>query len=450
MNASSPAKPPAKRRRRNNQSHYLSRSVLLEELGPPGAASALILLAASIVFGFIVWASLTSVSETTHASGEIVPGPSVTQVQHLEGGIVAKVHVTEGELVSQGHVLVTLDPVSFEAQLQEISSHKTALLLRRERLYAFAEQRAPQFHDIDPRYEQQVNRELSVFKQQIAALDDEQEVIAMQRQQKHQEVTVLERKKKTLETRANILNEMKNMRENLSRDGLVSRVVYLGTLEQYHGLLGDIAETSAQIDRALSAGIETENRLAQLLSTRRSDALIEASKISDEIATATEQELRLKDRVTRLDIRAPVRGVVKGLNVKSQGIVLAPGAKLLDIVPIDEELVVEARVSPADIGHVKVGQIAMVKLATFDHARDGALNAHVRQLSATTFLDPDSKPYYKAELTLSQPHVGNNPEVNRILPGMTGEVSIVTGSRTIMRYLLRPVFQSLDHVFSER
>ena len=443
--------PQQKRRRKGSgQTHYISRSILLEELGPPGGASSLIVLASSIVLGFIVWASLTSVSETSKAQGEIVPGPSVTQVQHLEGGIVASVRVSEGQLVQQDHVLLTLDPISIEAQLKEITSHKVALMLRQERLLAFAEQRLPQFDVVDSRYEHLTIRELSVFKQQVLALDDDQEVIALQRQQRGDEVTVLERKRTTLESRAEILKELKEMREDLVREGLVSRVVYLGTLEQYQGVIGDIDEVTAQIERATNAGFEADNRLAQLLSNRRSEALIEASKIGDEIASAVEQEYRLTDRAARLDIRAPVRGIVKGLAVKTAGMVIAPGAKLLDIVPTDEELVVEARVSPADISHIKVGQNALVKLTTFDHARDGNLTAHVRQLSATTFLDSDSRPFYKAELTLEQAYVGENPDRNRILPGMTGEVSIITGSRTIMRYLLRPVFQSLDHVFSER
>jgi membrane fusion protein, adhesin transport system len=337
-----------------------------------------------------------------------------------------------------------------EAQINEIAANKAALTMRYERLRAFAENRQPQFDIVGNEYRTLAENELTTFTQQAAALSDEREVISFQRQQKLDEIQILQHKSASLKQREKILREQKEMRETLMKQGLVSKLVYLTTLDQYQSVAGEIAEISAQIERGRNAATETEVRLAQLSSSRRSEALIEASKVAADIAALSEQEARLNDRYQRLDIRAPIGGLVKGLTTRTPGSVIAPGGKLTDIVPTDEEMLFEARISPTDIGHIRQGQAAQIRLATFDHARFGPLLAEVQQLSATTFNDPDQRPYYKAQIKLQQTHVGPLSDAFYVLPGMTGQVSIITGERTIMRYLLRPVFQSLDYAFRER
>ena len=169
-----------------------------------------------------------------------------------------------------------------------------------------------------------------------------------------------------------------------------------------------------------------------------------------ELAEVEEALRDLRDRVERLEVRAPVRGVVNALAVHSVNAVIQPGQELLEIVPMADELVVEARVMPHDIGHVEEGQAADIRVSSYDFARFGAVLGVVRQLSASTYLDENLQPYYRAVIALDQDHVGDQPGVNRIIPGMTVEADIKTGSKTILDYLLRPVSRGLSSAFQER
>ena len=264
--------------------------------------------------------------------------------------------------------------------------------------------------------------------------------------QRESELDVLHSQEKKLGHRVSNLTKQKTMHETLVKSGLVSRLVYLQTLEQYNSAVGDMEEVRGKIRRAGSAIEEAKGKVARLESSRRSDALNEAGKVAGELAGISETIVRARDRVARLDVRAPVRGIVKGLATHTIGGVVAPGGQITEIVPADKELVVEARISPIDIGHIKLGQKAAVKVTTYDFARFGAVDGEVSKISATTFKDRQDEIYYKAEIKLAKNSVGNNP----ILPGMVTEIDIITGERTLLRYLLRPVFQSLDAAFSER
>ena len=240
------------------------------------------------------------------------------------------------------------------------------------------------------------------------------------------------------------------MRERLAAKGLVSKLVFLQTLEQYQTAVGELAEIRGKIISAESAIDEAGSKIAQLQSQRRNEALEETGRVAADLASVRETARRLKDRVTRLDILAPVHGIVKGLTTNTLGGVIPPGGLVTEIVPIDRELVVEARISPVDIGHIAVGHKATVKVTTFDFARFGSIEGTVTKISASTFKDRENEVYYKAEVRLESTFVGESSKANRILPGMVTEIDINTGTRTVLRYLLRPVFQSLDVALSER
>ena len=192
------------------------------------------------------------------------------------------------------------------------------------------------------------------------------------------------------------------------------------------------------------------SKMSQLQSQRRNEALEESGRVAADLASVRETSRRLGDRVQRLDIVAPVHGIVKGLGTNTVGGVIPPGGLVSEIVPMDKELIVEARISPVDIGHITIGHKANVKVTTFDFARFGAIEVIVTEISASTFKDRENEVYYKAEIKLKDAFVGDKSKKNRILPGMVTEIDINTGQKTVLRYLLRPVFQSLDVAFSER
>lgn len=432
------------------QLRHLSQSVILEEVGPPRIVRMLLLTITLSIFGFIGWTSVTTLTETTKATGEVVPSDSVMAIQHLEGGIISEILVRDGDLVNKGDVLVRFDQTSAYAQLEELQARYAVLETRRERLRAFAEGREPKLDHIDARYQASVREELAILRQQNEALENERGVLLHQRDQRKSELDVLNRQASRLEGRIANLAKQKNMHETLVKRGLVSQIVYLQTLEQYDSAVGEGAEITGKIARAQSAIEEADGKVQRLDSSRRNDALSDSGKVSGELAGIRELIVRARDRAARIDVRAPVRGIVKGMTVHTLGGVVAPGGLITEIVPVNQELVVEARVSPIDIGHISLGQQATVKVTTFDVARFGDLEGKVTKISATTFKDREDEIYYKAEIKLDKNYVGDKPGENLVLPGMVTEVDIITGDRTLLRYLLRPIFQSLDKAFSER
>ena len=432
------------------QMRHLSQSAILEEVGPPRLVRVILMLLSLTVFGFIGWAAVTELEETTKASGEVVPSGSVLSVQHLEGGIIEKIFVRDGDIVQAGEPLVRLNPTSAKAQHEETEARAVSLELRLERLLAFAEGRAPDFSSAPPRFAALISGERGILRQQIDALDQEASVLEAQARQRESELGVLDIQITKMTERVKILGTQREMRERLAEKGLVSKLVYLQTLEQYQTAVGELAEIRGKIRSARNAIEEAGSKMAQLQSQRRNEALEESGRVADDLASVRETSRRLSDRVARLDIVAPVQGIVKGLATNTVGGVIPPGGLVTEIVPMDKELVVEARISPVDIGHITIGHKANVKVTTFDFARFGAIEGTVTKISASTFKDRENEVYYKAEIKLKEAYVGDQSGKNRILPGMVTEIDINTGQRTVLRYLLRPVFQSLDVAFSER
>jgi len=434
----------------SRQMRHLSQPIILEEVGPPRIVRWLLFLLSLSVFGFIGWAAVTELKETTKASGEIVPSGSVLAVQHLEGGIIERIFVRNGDIVKAGDTLVRLNPTAASAQLDEMEARSTSLKIHRERLLSFAEGREPDYSAVPPRYAKLASGELAILKQQNDALFQEANVLQSQARQRDSELSVLHSQVRKLSARIQTLGVQKDMRERLSAKGLVSKLVYLQTLEQYQTARGELEEIHGKIRTGNNAIEEAENKISQLRSQRRNEALEEAGRVSGDLASVTETIRRLRDRVMRLNITAPVNGIVKGMATNTVGGIITPGGLVTEIVPIDEELVVEARISPIDIGHISVGQKATIKITTFDFARFGSIDGKVSKISASTFKDRDNEVYYKAEVVLEKKYVGTDGKKNIILPGMVTEIDINTGERTVLRYLLRPVFQSLDVALSER
>ena len=388
--------------------------------------------------------------ESVRASGEVIPNGSVVAIQHLEGGIVSKIFVRDGDLVEGGDTLVRLDSSTALAQEREIDARAIILEIRAERLRAFAENRQPILGDIPKKFSEIVRTEMAIFRQQEEDIENELTILKHQKRQRIAELNVLRSQVKKLVDRSRILSKQKQMRETLYAKGLVSRVLYFQTLVQHGTAVGELNEVRGKIVGTRSAIREVESKIKQVRSSYRNKALDAVGGVTAELASLKETAFALRDRVRRLEIKAPVRGIVKGLITNTVGRVIQPGGIISEIVPVDEELIVEARIDPLDIGHIRKGQDAEIKITTYDFSRFGTIDGRVINISGSTFKDKEGEVYYKAEISLDKNYVGNNQTTNPILPGMISEVSIAAGQRTVLEYLLKPIFQSLDSAFSER
>lgn len=446
-----PAAPsPAPRISWGAQLGYLSKPELLEEVGPPRFLRSLLFLATCSVLGSIVWAAVATIKETTHALGEVVPIGSVHTIQHLEGGIVAGIMVTEGDLVEQGQILVKLDPTPVLADLEATRIRRIGLRLNAERLRAFADERPPDFSQAPPRFARMVADQKAILEQHRRSREERKRVLWLKAQQRRIELKVLLSEAGKLRREVEILSMQEATQKKLLAENLVSKLVYVNTLREVNAASGELDEVIDKAARAENAIAEANAKIAELEAGLRDEALNSMGIVRAELAEVEQTIVQAQDRVQRLDIVAPVRGIVQELGANTVGGVIAPGAPLAMLVPVEDELIVEAQISPSDVGHVKIGDKATVKITTYDFARLGAIDGVVEKISPTTFKDRDGTIYYMATVRLGKNHVGEQPGQNLILPGMVAEVDILAGERTVLRYLLRPIYQSLDTAMTER
>lgn len=427
----------------------LALPLMLEESGPPRFYQHLMLVGGVFLALAILWASITEIKELARANGEVTPAGQVQLVQHLEGGIVAALLVSEGEIVDAGQALVRLQPIAAEGDLGQLTARQNAARLKVERLSAYIDARPmdPALAEIDAK---QFADETAHLQSSLNAAQRQRDGFLARIEQRQYEITSLTDQKQSLMEQVRLMAEQVSLREGLVEKGLVSRIVFLETKRSLEQTRVQLISTAGNLASAREALLEEEAGLEELDATLLNDALETRTTTLTELSETQSAIRKLTDRVVRLTVSAPVRGIVQNLATKTIGEVIEPGGLVAQIVPVDDELVAEVRVLPDDIGHIQVGHPAQIKITTYDPARFGAIDGEVRRISASTFRDEQDEPYYKVIIALAKPHVGLGTVHHAVLPGMVVNAEIVTGSKSLVRYLLKPVFRSLDIAFTER
>ena len=443
--------PPRKVRRGDRQTRFLAQSVVLEEAGSSGLIRIAMVTIVVVICAFLVWSAVTNVDEVAIASGEVVPTGQVQSIQHLEGGLIAEILISEGEIVEKEQVLVRLDPSAAAAELNQMKARRAGLELQRERLRALGTADEPDFSLVGPEYRQLIDDQMSIYQSAVDAADNRRKVVVAQIEQRKQEMALLDEREDTLSRTSDLRLEEFEMREDLFRRGLTTRISYLDAKRALNDTRGELANLIVERQQTRESLIEQETRLEEIDTDAREQALAEMGAVTNELAQVKETLSRLFDRERRLEIVSPVRGIVKGLQIHTVGGVAPPGAVILEVVPLDKELVVETRITTRDVGHVRVGQPVTLKVTTFDFARYGGISGELRDVSASTFIDEATgDPYYKGIVAMDRGYVGFDPEKNRVMPGMTVQADIKTGRKTLLEYLMKPVVSSVKTAFRER
>lgn len=428
---------------------HLVQAVQLEESGTAPLIRFTMLLASVACIAFVTWAAFTYIDEVAMAEGEVIPVGSVKTVQHLEGGQVEEILVKEGELVDADQPLLKLSPAAALADLEQTRAREMTLLLKSERIRAFVDGRQPDF-SFGKGYERLIADNLAIWQGQVQARDNSRLVIMSQIDQKRSDLHVLENQQSSLRDQISSLQQVMSMKEELVNKGLISRVNYFDAKRELARVQGELTRTVDQAITARDALREMEQRLDDQQSTLVKQSMDELGVTIAELAQVQESIGRLEDKVKRLIIPSPVRGYVKGLTVRNSGAVIQPGGVVCDVVPVDREMKVEAKVQPRDIGHLKVGQKVKVKVTTYDFARYGAIFGELQAVSATSFLNEKNEPYFKAQVKLDRNFVGGDPGMHVVTPGMTVQTEIITGNKTLLQYMLKPIFTQMEQSFHER
>ena len=404
------------------------------------------------VAAFVVWAYFAVLDEVVRGAGKVIPSSQVQVVQNLEGGIVKELNVAEGDSVQSGQVLLTIDDTRFDSSLQESRVRELSLRGRAIRLHAEADgaDALPEFptaiSDVLPQLHEQ---ERKLFDERRGELAANRRILAEQVVQRRQAIAELESRSRRLERSLGLAQRELRVTRPLQAQGAVSEVEILRLQRQVNDLQGDLDEARLAIPRAAAELAEVEQRRVELDAGFRKEARTELSEVNAEISTLRAGNVALEDRVRRTQVRSPIRGVVKALNVRTVGGVVQPGMDLVEIVPLGDSLLVEARVKPRDIAFLSPGLPARVKLTAYDFAIYGGLDAQVEHISADTFVDDDGEAFYLVRVRTQEPELVKHGRTHSIIPGMTAEVDILVGEKSVLSYILKPVLRARDTALRE-
>ncbi len=437
-------------RDKTEQLRILSQSVMLEEARTPYLIRTTMLIICLAFFIFVGWTACTKIKEMARTTGAIVPSSYVQSIQHLEGGIVKEILVRDDDAVKKGQVLLRLEGEGVRSDYGRVMTKLRLLQLRAARLRAFISGDRDKFDRLNKEYGKLSSTENDILASMFDSLKREQEILKQQLIQKEEQKKLLTQELATAEKALEITRTSFKTQDKLYKERLVSETTYLAVVREMNRQQGQVNSLHIKISQAEDAIGEYRWRLQSIVTEARNKALQQLGTLESELAETLQIKDKLERQIARLDIRSPVDGLVKGLEVHTIGGVIAPGRQLMEIVPAGSDLLAEVKVSPNDIGHIKVGFPVIVKITSYDFSRYGSINGTVTGLSATTFADQRGHTFYKGMITLEKNYVGNNPQQNLILPGMIVNADIITGEKSLLSYFLKPIYKALNSAFRER
>jgi HlyD family secretion protein/adhesin transport system membrane fusion protein len=427
-----------------------SQSMVLKETHLPRLLTLTMTILSAATAIFFLWAALTPVKELARTEGQVLPAGYSQVVQHLEGGLVRDILVHEGDFVQKDQLLMQLDGAGLEEDYHEQQALVESLSLQSERLQALLENRSPDFSALSQSPDQ-IAEQMRMYQTMRDAQASERAVIDEQIAQKSKAVTRLQQALDTSYSNLGVAEEDDRIYADLNSKGLTARTSFLKKNQELNSQRGEVNTMSGQLEESKRELNEYMRRRDALVAQQRDTAYTELNKVRSDLAQAQQNLKKRNDRVTRLSVRAPVMGYVKGLRVNTIGAVIPAGQTLMEIVPVDERLVVEARILPQQVGRVEVGQEVQVKIDSYDYVRFGTIPGTLESISAMTFTDEIRRQdYYKGRVRLSKNYAGPMPGTHLILPGMTADADIVVGEKSVLGYLLKPIQIAMHNAMTEQ
>lgn len=422
----------------------------LEDGRVPNILAKFSYMSSALILALIIWASVAEIREFTVAPGKVVPSGEIKLVHHLEGGQIKRILVSDGEYVEKGAILATLRAETAQSELSQLKVRADHLNVQKIRLAALLKGKEPEFGEYKKSHPKLALEELEVYRNAKDQMKTEKRRLSARISQIRSERSALDGEVLGLAEQVATLKEMFEIRSSLLKKGYASRRSYLETKSEFEK--ARVQEITALGRRqTLDAKLlEAQSQLEQTQAEALQEFSMQKSKISLELAELKQLLKKHRDRVARLEIRAPVSGIIQNFVPTTVSEVIKAGDLIAEIVPVKDQVVAEIRIEPRDIGHVQVGREVEVTLSTFDPNVFGTVDGKINKLSATTFQTKQGEPFYRGIVELKQGYVSGSGQQYSILPGMIVQANIITGSKSLVRYMLKPVYRSLDSAFSER
>jgi adhesin transport system membrane fusion protein len=414
----------------------------------PARAKVLIKVFWAVLAVFLLWAAVTEVDEVTKGEARVIPSRQLQILQSLDGGIVSEILVKEGQIVEAGQVLVNVDATRFDSSLQENRAQQLALLAKAARLRALADglpfTAPPEVQAEAPRI---VDAERSTYDSAKITLDAQLNVLRQQLAQREQELGEMRAKREQAARAYDLTAKELSYTKPLISSGAVSEVDLLRLERDAARFLGERDMAVAQIAKAQSAISESSRKMLEVQSQFKSDARKELADTLGRLNINSAGHSGLADKVDKSALKSPVKGTVKRIFVNTVGGVVQPGKDVIEIVPLEESLLLDAKVSAKDIGFLHPNDKAVIKFTAYDFAIYGGLPAKVEVIGADSITDERGNTYYNVRLRTEKSTLGPGLP---IIPGMVAEVDILTGQKTVLSYLLKPVLKAKQAALTER
>lgn len=412
--------------------------------------SRLFIWAASfIMVGAIVWMGFAHIDEITKGDGKVIPSTHLRVVQHLEGGVVESIHVKEGERVKEGALLVRLSQIKSQSALLSNTLKSTELEAKRARLEAEASMReftAPAQSSPYALLEQEI------FNSNKRQLINKISILNEQLNQKTEELEDAKNSRAVLLNSRALMMEEEKIAKEMLKSGVESKVEYLKLQRERNEIEKASSEALGVIERTKHAISEIKAKMLQEKIDYQTRAKEELGKTFAELKISNAEHNPLKDTVARTEIKAPASGVIKQVFITTTGGVIRPGMDILEMIPSEDHLLIETKIKPSDIAFIHPGQKAIVKFSAYDFSIYGGMVGEVVQISSDTIVDQQKQEsYYLVKIKTNQHDAKNRRLASvQIIPGMTANVDIVTGDKTVLQYLLKPIIKAWHNSLTEK
>lgn len=406
---------------------------------------------AALLVSALVWAKLAVIEEVTTGEGKAIPSSKVQVIQNLEGGIVSEILVREGQMVEKGDTLLRLDDTRYLSNRGESEADRYTLMAQVDRLAAEATGKPFVVSEqIKAKAPQVAADEMAFYTSRQSKLASEQNTLNQQLVQKTQELAEFRSKQSQFRNSLALLQQEMDMSTPLIKSGAVSPVEILRLKRSAVEARGQMDATSLAIPRAEAAIAEIRSKVQESTLGFRSDASKDLNDKRTELAKITATTIAIDDRVTRTTVVSPVKGIIKQMKINTIGGVVQPGSDMLEIVPMEDNLLIEAKVRPQDVAFLHPGQKAMVKFSAYDYTIYGGLKAKLELISADTVTDDKGNSFYLIQVRTDLNHLGGDNKPLLIIPGMTATVDIITGEKSVLDYVLKPVLKARTESMRER
>jgi adhesin transport system membrane fusion protein len=403
---------------------------------------------------FFIWAYFAEIDEITVGEGKVIPSSQVQIIQNLEGGIVADIPVKVGDLVSKGQIIMKLDPTRFSSSMSETQAKRESLLAKVARLEAEAtgmQFKAPaELMKTNP---QLVNEERTLMESRQQELSTAMMVLRQQAEQRAQELSEKKANYQQLQESQDLVSQELKISKPMAAQGVMSAVDILRLERQLSDVKGQMDAARLAIPRLEQAAAEARSKITASMAKFRSDAAADLNLARAELAGTSAVSLAAEDRLARTAVRSPVSGIIKQLKVTTVGGVIQPGMEVMEIVPLEDNLLVETKIRPSDVGFLRPGQEATVKVTAYDFSIYGGLDALVENITAdtiTTEKGDKTESFYIVRVRTKSTTFSASKKALPIMPGMVATVHIRTGKKTILNYLLKPIIKARYDAMRER